>query len=416
MKFTEFGFVPTLEEGLESMMFEEATPIQEQTIPIIKGGADMIACAQTGTGKTAAYMLPILDAVAKDPKEAIRAIILVPTRELALQIDQQIMGMAYYTGATSIAIYGGGDGIGYEQQKRAIREGVNIIVATPGRLISHLSSMKVDLTQLTHFVLDEADNMLDMGFQDDILRIVSYLPKKKQMLLFSATMPIKIRTFARKILNQPVEVNIAISKPSEGIDQQVYLVYDQQKMNLLKIILQNPDYASVIIFASQKSTVKVLAQELQKLGIDAEGFHSDLDQSKREDIMSRFRSRQVRVLVGTDVISRGIDIVGISLVVNYDVPPDPEDYVHRIGRTARAATTGTAITFVNEKDQYRFSQIENLIGYPIEQVALPNGFESGPEYNPKKRVHKGNGTSKRRRFSNKKKKKNSNTEKQQKRA
>ncbi len=404
MRFTEFGFVPELEEGLESMMFEEATPIQEQTIPIIKGGSDMIACAQTGTGKTAAYMLPILDAVARDAKECIRAIILVPTRELALQIDQQIMGMSYYTGATSISIYGGGDGMGYEQQKRAIREGVNIIVATPGRLISHLTSMKVDLTQLTHFVLDEADSMLDMGFQDDILRIVSYLPKKKQMLLFSATMPLKIRNFARKILYKPVEVNIAISKPSEGIDQRAYLLYDRQKMDLLKIILQDTNYVSVIIFASQKATVKLLAQELQKQGIDAEGFHSDLEQVKREDIISRFRSRQVRVLVGTDVISRGIDIVGISLVVNYDVPPDPEDYVHRIGRTARAATTGTAITFVNDKDQHRFAQIENLIGYAVEQIALPEGFEAGPDYNPTK---KNSNPQKRRRFN-----KNKNYQKQ----
>lgn len=409
MRFTEFNFVPELEEGLESMMFEEATPIQEQTIPIIKQGSDMIACAQTGTGKTAAYMLPILDAIAKDAKEAIRAIILVPTRELALQIDQQIMGMAYYTGATSISIYGGGDGMGYEQQKRAIREGVNIIVATPGRLISHLTSMKVDLSHLSHFVLDEADSMLDMGFQDDILRIVSYLPKQKQMLLFSATMPFKIRTFARKILYKPIEVNIAISKPSEGIDQRAYLVYDKQKINLLKVILQDPTYVSIIIFASQKSTVKVLAQELQKQGIDAEGFHSDLEQVKREDIMSKFRSRQIRVLVGTDVISRGIDVVGISLVVNYDVPPDPEDYVHRIGRTARAATTGTAITFVNDKDQQRFSQIETLIGYPVEQIALPEGFDPGPEYNPKK---KSSHPQKRNRF-NKNKNKN---HQQQKRA
>jgi superfamily II DNA/RNA helicase len=406
LRFTEFGFVPELEEGLESMMFEEATPIQEQTIPIIKEGNDMIACAQTGTGKTAAYMLPILDAVARDARESIRAIILVPTRELALQIDQQIMGMSYYTGATSISIYGGGDGMGYEQQKRAIREGVNIIVATPGRLISHLTSMKVDLTHLTHFVLDEADSMLDMGFQDDILRIVSYLPKKKQMLLFSATMPLKIRNFAKKILHKPVEVNIAISKPSEGIDQRAYLVFDKQKMDLLKIILQDVNYVSVIIFASQKTTVKLLAQELQKQGIDAEGFHSDLEQAKREDIMSRFRSRQVRVLVGTDVISRGIDIVGISLVVNYDVPPDPEDYVHRIGRTARAATTGTAITFVNDKDQQRFAQIESLIGYPVEQIALPEGFEAGPEYNP---TRKSQNPQKRKRFN---RNKNKNYQKQ----
>lgn len=388
MKFEEFGFVPSLEEGLESMMFEEPTPIQEQTIPVIMQGKDMIACAQTGTGKTAAYLLPILDAVANNPEESIRAIILAPTRELAIQIDQQIMGLAYFTGATSIAIYGGGDGIGYEQQKRAIREGVNIIVATPGRLISHLSSMKFDLSRLTHFVLDEADNMLDMGFQEDILRIISYLPQKKQMLLFSATMPPKIRTLAKKILHDPAEVNIAISKPSEGIDQHAYLVYDDQKLNLLKVLLQNPAYLSVIIFASKKSTVKTLTLELQRLGIDAEGFHSDLDQAKREDIMSRFRSRQIRVLVGTDVISRGIDIVGISLVINYDAPPDPEDYVHRVGRTARAATTGTAITFINDKDQFLFAQIEALIGYEISKMPLPEGFAAGPVYAPPTRKPK----------------------------
>jgi len=387
LKFSEFGFVSTLEEGLDSMGFADATPIQEQTIPVILQHKDIIACAQTGTGKTAAYLLPILHKLAENPQERINTLILAPTRELALQIDQQIMGLGYFTGATSIAVYGGGDGMGYEQQKRAMREGVNIIVATPGRLISHMSSGKFDFSHLQHLVLDEADTMLDMGFYDDIIRIISYLPKKRQSLLFSATMPPKIRALAKKILHEPEEVNIAISKPSEGIDQHAYMVYDPQKDTLIHHLLKNPDYESVIIFASKKSIVKTLARDLAKQGIAAEGFHSDLEQSQRENIINQFRSRRLRVLIGTDVISRGIDIVGISLVVNYDVPPDPEDYVHRVGRTARAATTGTAITFINEKDQNRFSRIERLVEYEIEKRPLPEGFPEGPRYAPGSRYN-----------------------------
>lgn len=390
MKFIEFGFSPTLEEGLDSMGFEEATPIQEKTIPVILNGKDIIACAQTGTGKTASYLLPILNKIAENPQERINSLILVPTRELAVQIDQQIMGFGYFTGATSICVYGGGDGAGYEQQRRAIQEGVNIIVATPGRLIAHMGSGKVDYSHLEHLVLDEADRMLDMGFHDDIMRIISALPKKRQSLLFSATMPPKIRTLAKKILYQPLEINVAISKPSEGIDQQAYLVYDEHKMELIKHILDNPVYESIIIFASKKDIVKRLTKELIKKGIVAEGFHSDLEQVQREDIMQRFKARRIRVLVGTDVISRGIDIVGISLVVNYDVPPDPEDYVHRIGRTARAATTGTAITFINEKDQNRFSRIERLIEREIPKTPLPAGFTEGPLYAPRTGTKKKN--------------------------
>ncbi len=390
MKFIEFGFSPTLEEGLDSMGFEEATPIQEKTIPVILNGKDIIACAQTGTGKTASYLLPILNKIAENPQERINSLILVPTRELAVQIDQQIMGFGYFTGATSICVYGGGDGAGYEQQRRAIQEGVNIIVATPGRLIAHMGSGKVDYSHLEHLVLDEADRMLDMGFHDDIMRIISALPKKRQSLLFSATMPPKIRTLAKKILYQPLEINVAISKPSEGIDQQAYLVYDEHKMELIKHILDNPVYESIIIFASKKDIVKRLTKELIKKGIIAEGFHSDLEQVQREDIMQRFKARRIRVLVGTDVISRGIDIVGISLVVNYDVPPDPEDYVHRIGRTARAATTGTAITFINEKDQNRFSRIERLIEREIPKTPLPAGFTEGPLYAPRTGTKKKN--------------------------
>lgn len=388
MKFSEFGFSPTLAEGLDSMGFEEATPIQEKAIPVILNRKDIIACAQTGTGKTASYLLPVLNSIAEKPLEKIHSLIIVPTRELALQIDQQIMGFGYFTGATSISVYGGGDGIGYEQQKRSLQEGVNIVVATPGRLLAHMASGKIDFSHLQTLILDEADRMLDMGFHDDIMRIISALPKKRQNLLFSATMPPKIRTLAKKILHDPSEVNVAISKPSEGIDQQAYLVYDDQKMALIKHILDNPDYESIIIFASKKEIVKSLTRELNKKRIAAEGFHSDLEQAQREDVMQRFKAKRIRVLVGTDVISRGIDIVGISLVVNYDVPPDPEDYVHRIGRTARAATTGTAITFVNEKDQNRFDRIEKLIEKEVDKKPLPEGFSEGPVYAPRKEVKK----------------------------
>lgn len=390
MRFIEFGFSPSLNEGLESMGFEEATPIQEKTIPVILHGNDLIACAQTGTGKTASYLLPILNKIVQNPQEHINTLILVPTRELAVQIDQQIMGFGYFTGATSICVYGGGDGRGYEQQRRAVQTGVNIIVATPGRLLAHMGSGKVDYSHLEHLVLDEADRMLDMGFHDDIMRIISELPKKRQSLLFSATMPPKIRTLAKKILRQPLEISVAISKPSDGIDQQAYLIYDADKMNLIKHLLDTPNYESIIIFASKKDIVKRLTRELIKKGIPAEGFHSDLEQAQREDIMQRFKAKRIRVLVGTDVISRGIDIVGISLVVNFDVPPDPEDYVHRIGRTARAETTGTAITFINEKDQNRFARIERLIEREVPKIPLPPGLAEGPAYAPNRAAKKEN--------------------------
>ncbi|GHE23415.1 DEAD/DEAH box helicase [Sphingobacterium griseoflavum] len=399
MEFTEFGFSSSLEEGLDSMGFVDATPIQAQAIPVILKQHDLIACAQTGTGKTASYLLPVLNRLAENPQERVNTLILVPTRELALQIDQQVMGFGYFTGATSICVYGGGDGIGYEQQKRAIREGVNIIVATPGRLLAHMSSGKFDFSHLEHLILDEADRMLDMGFHDDIMRIISYLPKKRQSLLFSATMPPKIRTLAKKILHEPAEINVAISKPSEGIDQQAYLVFDDNKIALIKALLENPSYESIIIFASKKDIVKRLTRELIKMGLSAEGFHSDLEQGQREEIMHRFKARRLRILVGTDVISRGIDIVGISLVVNFDVPPDPEDYVHRIGRTARAATTGTAITFINDKDQGRFARIEKLIEKEVPKKDLPEGFPAGPAYEPKaKKRPNGNNNNKKKKF------------------
>lgn len=399
MRFEDFNFTPSLQEGLDSMGFSKPTPIQAEAIPHILAGKDLIACAQTGTGKTASYLLPLLHKIEEEDKSVIDAVILSPTRELALQIDQQIMGLAYFTGCTSIAVYGGGDGINYEQQKRALRDGVNIIVATPGRLIAHLTSGIIDLKHVKHLVLDEADRMLDMGFYDDIVRILSYLPAERQNLLFSATMPPKIRALSKKMLKNPAEVNIAISKPSEGILQQAYLVYDEQKLELLKKILGNSEYKSVIVFASRKETVKKLNSALNRKGISSEAFHSDLNQEAREDIMMRFKGKSLSILVGTDVISRGIDVEGISLVVNYDVPPDPEDYIHRIGRTARAENTGTAITFINDKDQHRFARIETLMEREVEKLPLPEGFAEGPVYAPKSK------SSQKRRFNTKWKKK-----------
>ena len=387
MTFNDFNFHPDLEEGLLSMGYKTPTPIQQESIPLILQKNDLIACAQTGTGKTASYLLPILHQIAQTDKKYINTLILAPTRELAQQIDQQVEGLAYFTGISSIAVYGGGDGAIYETQKRALRDGVDIVIATPGRLIAHLSSGAINLDHLQHLVLDEADRMLDMGFSDDIMRIISYLPKQRQTLLFSATFPPKIRSLANAILQNPMQVNIAISKPAEGITQQAYLTYDHQKLPLIESLLKDKNYQSGIIFSSTKDKVKELDRALRKTGIVAKAFHSDLDQEERESLLNAFRARQLPFLIGTDVLSRGIDVEGIELVLNYDVPPDPEDYIHRIGRTARAATTGTAITFVNERDQRRFFTIENLIGKEIQKINLPEELGDGPLYQPEKKVH-----------------------------
>jgi ATP-dependent RNA helicase RhlE len=391
LTFDDFDFDYDLLDGLDTMGYKKPTPIQEQAIPLILDNKDLIACAQTGTGKTAAYLLPILDKILRSDKRHLNTLILAPTRELAQQIDQQIEGLAYYIDVSSIAIYGGGDGSVWDQQKKAIKHGVDVIIATPGRLISHLSSGAVKLNHLEHLVLDEADRMLDMGFYDDIVRIISYLPEHRQTLLFSATMPPKIRTLANKILKNPAQVNIAISRPAEGILQQAYLVYDSQKLALVKKILKEGNYKSMLIFASTKESVKQLDKELHRTGLPVKAFHSDLQQEEREEILRAFKSRRIPIIIGTDVLSRGIDVEGIDLVINYDVPPDPEDYIHRIGRTARAETTGTAITFISDKDQHRFARIEQLIGREIPKMPLPEGFEAGPQYVPmskKKNVKK----------------------------
>lgn len=352
------------------MGFDKPTPIQELAIPIILEGHDLIACAQTGTGKTAAFVLPILNRISRSDHSHLNTLIIAPTRELAQQIDQQIEGFSYFTNASSIPIYGGGDGMAWEQQKRALQSGADIIIATPGRLISLLSGGEVDFSHLKHLILDEADRMLDMGFYEDIIRIIRMLPENRQTMLFSATMPPRIKTLAEKILRQPKEVSIAVSKPAEKIKQIFYRVTDDKKVELTCDILKDPAYTSVIIFCSTKDSVKNLNKALNKSGVKTSAFHSDLEQKEREELMRNFKNKSLQVLVGTDVLSRGIDVEGISLVINYDVPPDAEDYIHRIGRTARAEESGTAITFINAKDLFRFRRIEKLLGYQPEIIYL----------------------------------------------
>jgi ATP-dependent RNA helicase RhlE len=380
--FEDFKLEESLMEGLYSMGYKTPTPIQEQAIPVLLEGKDLIGCAQTGTGKTAAYLLPIIQHILQSKNRHLNCLIIAPTRELVLQIDQQIDGMGYFCSVGSLAIYGGNDGITWEKQRHALEEGADIICATPGRLIALLQSGKINFEHLQHLVLDEADRMMDMGFIDDLKTIINYLPKKRQTIMFSATMPPKIRTLAREISNDPVQVNIAISKPAEGIVQQAYVVHDSQKLPLITKILKNEDYQSVIIFSSTKENVKALERTLKDIDGSVKAFHSDLEQADRETIMREFKARKLRILIGTDILSRGIDVEGISLVVNYDAPPDPEDYIHRIGRTARASKAGVAITFVNQRDQIKFANIENLMGIEVTKVPVPAELGPGPEYNP----------------------------------
>lgn len=382
MKFSDFNFEPNLQDGLDSMGFSTPTPIQEQAIPIIQSNRDLIGCAQTGTGKTAAFLLPILNKLAAFPTDSTNTLIIVPTRELALQIDQALQGFSYFTSVSSLAIYGGSDGSSFEREKRALSEGANIIIATPGRLMAHLNMGYVKLDKLQHLILDEADRMLDMGFVDDILKISNYLPKLRQTLLFSATMPHKIRTLANTLLINPEHISIAISKPAAGVIQGAYLVYDTQKNKLIKSLLEGKDLSSVIIFVSTKIKVKELERDLQKAGLKAKAIHSDLEQAEREEVLRNFRSKKLQILVATDILSRGIDIEDIGLVINYDVPGDAEDYIHRIGRTARAAATGVAITFINEYDQQKFFQIETLLGSEVKKLGLPSDISPGPAYSP----------------------------------
>lgn len=372
MTFSDLNFNEQLFEGISAMGYVTPTAIQAQAIPTILEGKDLIACAQTGTGKTASFLLPVLEFIGRNPdRNQTSTLILSPTRELAQQIDQQVEGLAYFTGISSVAVFGGGDGHVYEQQRKAIQNNVDIIVATPGRLIAHLTSGILKLDKVKYLVLDEADRMLDMGFSDDIMRIISYLPKERQTMLFSATMPGRIRNLAKSVLRNPEQINIAISQPAAGIDQQIYRVHDQQKTPLVLHLLKHGNYKSIIIFASRKEIVKSLYKELKGTQMNVAAFHSDLEQNEREEILLRFKNKSLPVIVGTDALSRGIDVEGIDLVINYDCPGDPEDYVHRIGRTARAETTGTAITFVNHRDERRLKSIEELIDKKIKVMPPP---------------------------------------------
>ncbi len=382
MNFKELNLSETLLEAISYMGFEEATPIQEQAIPAILDKKDMIACAQTGTGKTAAFILPVLNELLKEEEQhKTRVLVIVPTRELALQIDQQIQGFSYFTNAESIAIYGGGTGSEWEQQKKALTRGSEIVVATPGKLISHLNMGYVKFDDIKYLILDEADRMLDMGFYDDIQKIITYLPKNRQTLMFSATMPPKIKKLASRTLKNPVEITIGLSKPAEGVLQEAFLAYETQKTPLIKkLIADKPEAKSVLIFTSTKKKVSSIVRGLRGNGYRVEGISSDLEQIRREEVLSGFRAKQTRVLVATDVLSRGIDIKDIDIVINYDVPGDAEDYVHRVGRTARAETTGLAITLINEDDMYKFGRIEALIGKEVLKLPVPAELGESPQW------------------------------------
>ena len=386
MTFHEFKLHDDLLAGIDAMNYKQATPVQEQAIPKILDGKDLIACAQTGTGKTAAYLLPLLDKISHAKHGHTTTLILVPTRELATQIDEQVMGFGYYVEASSIAIYGGGKSENWEQQKRALTSGADIIIATPGRLIAHLQMGYVKFDQIKYLVLDEADKMMDMGFSDDIFNIVRQLPTDRQTLLFSATMPTKIRDFSQQILKNPEEIRLAVSKPAAGIDQQLYMAFDRQKIYVLEHIIKTQDVQSMVLFTSQKAAVGGIVKAVNKLGIEARGISSDRTQEEREEIMRAFKNKQFPILVATDVLSRGIDIDSLSHVVNYDIPRAAEDYVHRIGRTARAATKGTAITFVSDQDQDRVVKIEKLIERDLEKRNITEelGLGPAPEFDPKR--------------------------------
>jgi superfamily II DNA/RNA helicase len=386
LRFTEFGFHPDLLEGIEASNYENATPVQEQVIPPILAGKDIIASAQTGTGKTAAFLLPLIHRLLNHRIEGqIGALVIVPTRELAIQIAQHLEGLAYFTNLSSIAVYGGNDGSSFISEKKALQTGTDIVICTPGRMIAHLNMGYVQWKQLQFLVLDEGDRMLDMGFQDDINKIIASLPAKRQTLLFSATMPDKIRQLARKILTDPAEINIAISKPPEKIVQKAFVVYEPQKLPLLKHILSNVPFKSALIFCSRKQSVKTLVKDLQRAKLRIEEIHSDLEQSQREDVLNGFTSGRIPILVATDILSRGIDIDTIDLVINYDVPRDAEDYVHRIGRTARAEADGMAITLVSQTEQNRFAVIEKLIDKLVDKPAVPEELGKTPEYQPQLR-------------------------------
>ena len=400
MKFEELDLNDNVLDALYDMRFDDCTPVQEKCIPEILKGRDLLGVAQTGTGKTAAYLLPILSKLADGgyPQDAINCIIMSPTRELAQQIDQAMQGFSYYLdGVSSVAVYGGNDGNRYDQEVKSLRLGADVVIATPGRFISHISMGNVDMSKVSFFVLDEADRMLDMGFSDDIMTIAKNLPKNCQTIMFSATMPPKIEELAKTLLKDPVEIKLAVSKPAEKIKQSAYVCYETQKLGIIKDIFKEEDLKRVIIFCGSKMKVKQVAQALQRKHINCGEMHSDLDQAERDQMMFKFKSGQIDVLVATDILARGIDIDDISMVINFDVPHDAEDYVHRIGRTARADKDGRAITLISEEDMYYFQQIEKFLGKKVPKNPLPQGLGDGPEYKASGKPRRGDSAKSRRR-------------------
>jgi superfamily II DNA/RNA helicase len=383
MNFDELGLDSQVIEAISYMGFEKATPIQEKSIPEILKGRDLLACAQTGTGKTAAFILPVIHNLSrKKDTESTTTLVIVPTRELAVQIEQQIQGFSYFVPVNSIAVYGGGDGDNWDVQRKALTSGTNIIVATPGKLLSHLKMGYVNFDKIEYLILDEADRMLDMGFIEDIQKIISYLPKKRQNLLFSATMAPKIRNFAHELLHDPLEITISMSKPAEGVLQAAYLVFDGQKIPLLKTLIdKNIDYSSILIFSSTKRKVFDIVRALGGSKNNVKGISSDLEQKEREEVLREYKAKKTRILVATDVLSRGIDIKDIDLVINFDVPKKAEDYVHRVGRTARADTTGVALTLINPDDMQKFHHIEKLIEKEVHKINLPEELGEAPAWN-----------------------------------
>ena len=400
MYFDELELNNSVLDALYDMRFEKCTPVQEKCIPEILNGNDVLGVAQTGTGKTAAYLLPILSKLddGNYPEKAINCLIMSPTRELAQQIDQAMQGFGYYlNGVSSVAVYGGNDGNRYDQELKSLQLGADVVIATPGRLISHISLGNVDLSKVSFFILDEADRMLDMGFSDDILKIAKKLPQSCQTIMFSATMPDKIEELAKTLLKNPKVIKLAVSKPAEKIKQSAYVCYETQKMGIIKDIFKSDDLKRVIIFCGSKMKVKQVAGALQRKHINCGEMHSDLDQAMRDEVMFKFKSGQFDVLVATDIVARGIDIDDISMVINYDVPHDAEDYVHRIGRTARAARGGSAITFVSDDDIYYFQLIEKFLGKQVDKTPLPEGLGEGPEYKSAGKPKRGTSAKSRRR-------------------
>lgn len=383
MGFAKFNLTDKLVEGIEGLGYVQPTPVQEQVIPLLLQGNDLVGCAQTGTGKTAAFLIPVIQRLMKKQGGNTRCLIVVPTRELAMQIDQQVTGLGYFTGISSCPVYGGNQPELFDVQKRSIQQGADILIATPGRLLGHINLGYVDLSCIEFFVLDEADRMLDMGFIEDIQKIISHLPAKRQTMMFSATMPPKIRQLAKNILTQPAEVSLSAATPAEGIHQLSYLVSNRHKITLLEQLIRSMEIGSMLIFASTKNAVDDINRTLKKMGMDVKSIHSGKTQDERTEIMRRFKAGKIQIMVATDILSRGIDVDGITHVINYDVPSDPEDYIHRIGRTARAERSGVAITFINEEDQECFQRIERMIGRELLKMNIPKSIGASPAYNPR---------------------------------